>query len=86
MTNLGFDIGHSESPIFPIMVRDNKKVYVISRLLQENGIFTISIVYPAVRIKESRLRVSVLSSHEKEHLDKLVNTLIQINDVYRFSR
>lgn len=75
----GFDIGNSVSPIFPIMVRDNEKVYEIAKLLQENGIFTIGIVYPAVRIKEARLRVSILSSHQKEHLDRLVSTLIQLN-------
>ena len=52
----GFDIGKSVSPIFPIMIRDNKKVYESAKMLQEKGIFTIGIVYPAVRTKEARLR------------------------------
>ena len=43
------------------------------------GIFTIAIVYPAVRVKEARLRVSVLATHEKEHLDKLVYSLNEID-------
>lgn len=77
----GFDIGKSVSPIFPIMVRDNKKVYEIAKMLQEKGIFTIAIVYPAVRTKEARLRVSVLATHEKEQLDKLVASLEEINGV-----
>lgn len=76
----GFDIGKSASPIFPLMVRDNEKVYEIARILKEKGIFTIGIVYPAVRLKEARLRISVLSTHKKEHLDKLVDALIQIRD------
>jgi glycine C-acetyltransferase len=80
----GFDIGNSASPIIPIMVRDNEKIQEIARLLQNNGIFAIGIVYPAVRIKEARLRVSILSSHETEHLDKLVDTLIQINRTVNF--
>lgn len=66
LTNKGLDIGKSESAIFPIMVRDNEKVYAIAKLLQENGIFTIGIVYPAVRIKEARLGGSVLFTHENE--------------------
>ena len=45
LTERGFDI-----------VRDNKKVYQIAKMLQERGIFTIAIVYLAVRTKEARLR------------------------------
>jgi glycine C-acetyltransferase len=74
----GFDIGNSASPIIPIMVRDNEKVQKIAGLLQENGIFVIGIVYPAVRIKESRLRTSILASHEAKHLDKLADMLIRV--------
>ncbi len=76
----GFDIGKSVSPIFPIMVRDNKKVYEIAKMLQEKGIFTIAIVYPAVRTKEARLRVSILATHEKEQLDMLISSLEEIDE------
>lgn len=48
-------------------------------MLQEKGIFTIGIVYPAVRTKEARLRVSVLATHEHEQLDALINALNDIN-------
>lgn len=82
----GFDISHSVSPIFPIMVRDNKKVYQIAKMLQEKGIFTIAIVYPAVRTKEARLRVSILSTHEKEHLNSLVNALEEINKIIQIKK
>lgn len=50
-------------------------------MLQERGIFTIAIVYPEVRTKEARLRVSILSIHKKEHLDFLVNALEEINKI-----
>lgn len=48
-------------------------------MLQKKGIFTIGIVYPAVRTKEARLRVSVLATHKLEQLDALVNALNDIN-------
>lgn len=82
----GFDIGKSVSPIFPIMIRDNKKVYEIAKMLQEKGIFTIGIVYPAVRTKEARLRVSVLATHEHEQLDALINALNDINKDIKIKR
>ena len=84
LTKEGFDIGHSESPIFPIMIRDNKKVYEIARELEKRGIFVSGIVYPAVRPKEARLRVSILASHEKWQLDLLVNSLNEINNIIPF--
>lgn len=79
----GFDIGKSVGPIFPIMVRDNKKVYEIAKMLQEKSIFTIGITYPAVRTKEARLRVSVLATHEIKQLESLVCALNEINKIIK---
>lgn len=73
----GFDIGESVSPIFPVMIRDVRKAYDAAQILREEGVLAIAIVYPAVRLKEARLRVSVLASHEKEDLDQLVNALLK---------
>lgn len=86
LTEEGFDIGKSVSPIFPIMIRDNKKVYEIAKILQEKGIFTIGIVYPAVRTKEARLRVSVLATHETDQLDTLVNALNEIDNIIKIKQ
>ena len=74
----GFDIGYTVSAIFPIMVRDNRKVYEIARELQKRCIFVNGITYPAVRTKEARLRVSVLASHEIVQLEQLVTALVEI--------
>lgn len=84
LSNCGFDIGHSESPIFPIMVRDNNKVYKIAAELQKNAIFVSGITYPAVRTKEARLRVSILATHEQWQLDHLVDSLCEIREIIPF--
>lgn len=76
----GFDIGQSESPIFPVMVRDNEKVYKITDMLQKKCIFASGIVYPAVRTKEARIRISVLASHETEQLEQLAIALEEIRE------
>lgn len=78
LTEERFDIGKSVSPIFPIMVRDNEKVYRIAHELNLRGIFVSGIAYPAVRTKEARLRVSILSTHTKDQLDHLVESLVDI--------
>lgn len=80
----GFDIGESVSPIFPIMVRDNEKVYKIADLLQKKGIFASGIAYPAVRTKEARIRISILASHELEQLEQLAKALEEIREIIPF--
>lgn len=74
-----FDIGKSVSPIFPLMIRDNQKVYEASKFLLQNGIYTNGIVYPAVRTKEARLRITILASHNREQLDKLIEVLCDVD-------
>ncbi len=84
LQSAGFDIGQSESPIFPIMVRDNEKVYKITDMLQKKCIFASGIVYPAVRTKEARIRISLLASHEIEQLEQLAIALEEIRSVIPF--
>lgn len=55
-------------------------------MLQERGIFTIAIVYPAVRTKESRLRVGILATHKKERLDHLIDSLNEIDKYVKFDK
>lgn len=76
----GFDMSLSESPIIPILIRDDYKVKEVTRLLLEDNIYTIGIVYPAVRSKDARIRISVTASHEISQLDRLVNSLCKINE------
>ena len=84
LTDEKFDIGNSASPIFPIMVRDNQRVYEIARELQKRSIFVSGIAYPAVSPKEARLRVSILATHTKGQLDRLVNSLVEIRNFIPF--
>lgn len=42
------------------------------------AIFVSRIKYPALRTKETRLRVSILATHELWQLDHLVNSLCEI--------
>jgi glycine C-acetyltransferase len=79
-----FDIGKSVTPIFPVMVRDNLKVYQVAEELRKREIFASGIVYPAVRTKEARIRISILATHEKWQLDHLVNSLTEIRNIVSF--
>lgn len=75
LLELGFDLGNSETAIFPIIIGDDYKVKEACRMLHEMGIYVNSVLYPAVPRKLSRLRLSLMSAHTKEHLDMVTNSL-----------
>lgn len=68
LVDAGFDIGHSETPITPIMVGDEKKTMEFSRRLLQEGVFVSGIVFPTVPKGKGRIRCMVSSLHTKEML------------------
>lgn len=85
LTKRGFDIGKSESPITPVMVRDDMKTMLIARKLLEKGIYVIPAIYPAVRLRDSRFRVNVTASHTKEDLDYFCEALSDVDKEFNFT-
>ncbi|HOP57321.1 MAG TPA: glycine C-acetyltransferase [Bacillota bacterium] len=69
MKKLGFDIGHSETPITPVMVGEEAKTMEFSRELLKEGVFVSGIVFPTVPKGTGRLRVMISAMHEKKDLD-----------------
>jgi len=70
MTRLGFNIGHSETPITPIMLGEAHLAQEFSRTLFENGVFATAIGYPTVPKDCARIRVMISAAHSKEDLIK----------------
>ncbi len=66
---LGFDTGHSETPITPIMLGDENLAKNFSAKLFENGVFATPIKYPMVALGKARIRVMPSASHSKKDLD-----------------
>ncbi len=71
----GFDIGHSETPITPIMVGDEAKTMAFSKELLKRGVFVSGIVFPTVPKGKGRIRCMVSALHDHETLQKAVDIL-----------
>ena len=69
MHALGFDIGHSETPITPVMIGEEAKTMAFSKALLDEGVFASGIVFPTVPLGTGRLRVMISAMHEKKDLD-----------------
>ena len=69
MDELGFDTGHSQTPILPIMLGDAGLAMEFSKRLFENGVFAMGIGYPTVPKGQARIRVMNTAAHTKADLD-----------------
>ena len=70
MGKLGFDTGHSETPITPVMLGEASLAQQFSKALYEAGVFGTAIAYPTVPRGTARIRVMISAAHEREDLDK----------------
>ena len=73
----GFDTGETASAIVPVIVGDEDRLARIHTHLRARGIFTNLVSYPAVRRRECRLRLSVMSDLSTAQLDRAVDALIE---------
>jgi len=75
---LGFDIGRSETPIIPIVIKDSGKVYQMCRLLYEKGVFVNPVISPAVPPGRELLRTSYMATHTEEQLDRVLEAFKEV--------
>ncbi len=78
MSRLGFDIGHSESPIIPVMLYDAKLSQDMAAQLLDEGIYVIGFFYPVVPKGKARIRVQLSAAHTREHLDKALSAFEKV--------
>jgi len=81
--NLGFDLGHSETPITPVMVGKESLTMELSRGLLAEGVFVSGIVFPTVPAGQGRLRVMLSASHTKANLDFAIAAFAKVGKKLR---
>jgi glycine C-acetyltransferase len=78
LKSLGFDTGHSETPITPCILGDEKLTQAFSTALAEAGVYAKSIVYPTVPLGTGRIRNMPAAAHTKEMLDQAIAAYEQV--------
>ena len=74
----GFDIGHTQSPIITLFVRDTIKAMTIVKLAYEAGVFITPVIAPAVPEKDVLIRFALMATHSIEQVDEAVEKLTKI--------
>jgi glycine C-acetyltransferase len=70
MNALGFDTGHTGTPIVPVMLGEVALATQFSARLFEEGVFAMALGFPTVPRGQARIRVMNTAAHSKEDLDK----------------
>ncbi len=78
MQQLGFDVGHSVTPITPVMLGDVKLAKEFSRKLFDEGVFAMALGFPTVPQGLARIRVMVSAALSTDDLDFGLEKFAQI--------
>lgn len=73
MKKLGFDMGHSETPIAPVMLGEATVAQEFSRKLFEQGVFAMAIGYPTVPQGKARIRVMNTAAHTPADIEQALS-------------
>jgi glycine C-acetyltransferase len=70
MAAMGFDTGHSQTPITPVMLGEAPLAQQFSRELFDTGVFAMAIGYPTVPKGKARIRVMISAAHSQTDLEE----------------
>jgi 8-amino-7-oxononanoate synthase len=76
--SLGFDTGLSETPIIPVIAREDQKAFLMGRGLHEEGVFANVAVSPAVPNGKALIRTSFMATHTEEQLDMVLEAFKKV--------
>lgn len=83
LTQEGFDIGNSSTPIIPIKVGSDTKAFQYFALMLEKGVYVNCVITPAVKPGEAILRYSLMATHTKEMIHQSIDSLIRCRELLK---
>ncbi|MDJ0866571.1 MAG: aminotransferase class I/II-fold pyridoxal phosphate-dependent enzyme [Myxococcota bacterium] len=75
---LGFDTGHSDSPVIPIVIGEDEAAFHMVRRLDEEGVFVNCVITPAVPPGRAMIRTSYMATHTREHLERALDAIARV--------
>jgi 8-amino-7-oxononanoate synthase len=78
LTAMGFETGHSQTPIVPIIIGDNIITMKAWKFLYEHGIFVNAVLAPAVPEGMQLLRTSYMATHTDEQVTRALELFYEM--------
>lgn len=76
--DLGFEIGHTQSPIIPLFIRDADKTFMATRMIFDAGVFVTPVVPPAVPSQDTLIRFAIMATHTHQQIDFAIDQIHQV--------
>lgn len=80
LADAGFDTMGSETPITPVYVGDEAKAQRMEKMLWDEGVYALAILYPTVALGKARIRTMPNATHTDEDLDLALKAFIKVRD------
>jgi 8-amino-7-oxononanoate synthase len=77
---LGFNTGKAETPVIPVIIGDQDKTMMLTKLLQDDGVFVNPVISPAVEKENTLIRFSLMATHTHKQVD------IAIEKIHKHSK
>jgi 8-amino-7-oxononanoate synthase len=83
LRKMGFELGHTQTAVIPIFIRqDLRTIMMWKDLLEEHGIYTNPFISPGVPPKSAMLRTSYMATHERPQLDRALEAFRVVGKKY----
>jgi 8-amino-7-oxononanoate synthase len=83
LKKMGFELGHTQTAVIPIFIRQDLRTIMMWRdLLEEHGIYTNPFISPGVPPKSAMLRTSYMATHERPQLDRALEAFRIVGKKY----
>lgn len=80
LNEAGFDTMGSETPITPVYVGDEGAAQRMERMLWDEGVYALAIVYPTVGLGKARIRTMPNATHTEDDLDQALRAFVKVRD------
>ncbi|MBI5000729.1 MAG: glycine C-acetyltransferase [Euryarchaeota archaeon] len=78
MQGMGFDCGHSETPITPVMLGESALAKKMSERMFQEGVFALPIVFPMVAKDKARIRTIMNAGLTKDDLNEALRAFEKV--------
>jgi len=78
LTNMGFDIGTSETPVIPLHIGDDMQTLFFWKELHNAGVFVNPVLPPAVPPSKSLIRTSYMATHTRDELCRALDIFADV--------
>jgi len=77
LEGMGFSTFNSQTPVVPILIGDEEMTLRVTRFLQDEGLFVLPVLPPAVPSLTCRLRTTVTAAHSTDDISMALDVLLK---------